>query len=130
MANGGRGEIRTHGRLAPSLVFKTSALNHSATLPYCACKKVIIKKCSCYKQLCLIFCFFLSDLPGFSDIDRRGIQRVFKMSGVELLDHIHASPAVFGDLVNIGSFHEPKADIGMTKAVSRSDISIPVILQV
>lgn len=31
--SGGSGEIRTHGRVTPSLVFKTSALNHSATLP-------------------------------------------------------------------------------------------------
>src|SRR5688572_12788597 len=30
---GGWGEIRTHGRLAPSPVFKTGALNHSATHP-------------------------------------------------------------------------------------------------
>jgi hypothetical protein len=32
--SGGRGEIRTHGGLAPTAVFKTAALNHSATLPY------------------------------------------------------------------------------------------------
>jgi hypothetical protein len=32
-ADGGRGEIRTHGGLAPTAVFKTAALNHSATLP-------------------------------------------------------------------------------------------------
>ena len=32
-ATGGSGEIRTHGRVSPSLVFKTSALNRSATLP-------------------------------------------------------------------------------------------------
>jgi hypothetical protein len=31
--DGGSGEIRTHGGDKPSLVFKTSALNHSATLP-------------------------------------------------------------------------------------------------
>ena len=30
---GGRGGIRTHGGLAPSAVFKTAALNHSATRP-------------------------------------------------------------------------------------------------
>lgn len=30
---GGRGGIRTHGRLAPTSVFKTEAINHSATLP-------------------------------------------------------------------------------------------------
>jgi hypothetical protein len=31
--DGGRGEIRTHGELAPTAVFKTAALNHSATRP-------------------------------------------------------------------------------------------------
>src|SRR6202035_4472643 len=31
--NGGRGEIRTHGTLAGTPVFKTGALNRSATLP-------------------------------------------------------------------------------------------------
>jgi hypothetical protein len=31
--SGGSGEIRTHGGLSSSLVFKTSALNRSATLP-------------------------------------------------------------------------------------------------
>jgi len=33
-AAGGSGEIRTHGWVPPSLVFKTSALNRSATLPW------------------------------------------------------------------------------------------------
>jgi hypothetical protein len=33
MASGGRGGIRTHGTLAGTPVFKTGALNHSATLP-------------------------------------------------------------------------------------------------
>ncbi len=32
--NGGRGGIRTHGTLARTAVFKTAALNHSATLPH------------------------------------------------------------------------------------------------
>ena len=31
--NGGRGEIRTHGDITATTVFKTVALNHSATLP-------------------------------------------------------------------------------------------------
>ena len=31
---GGSGEIRTHGGLTPSSVFKTGALNRSATLPW------------------------------------------------------------------------------------------------
>lgn len=33
MPAGGRGGIRTHGGVAPTAVFKTAALNHSATLP-------------------------------------------------------------------------------------------------
>lgn len=32
--DGGEGEIRTHGGLAPTPVFKTGALNHSATSPH------------------------------------------------------------------------------------------------
>ena len=35
---GGSGEIRTHGGLTPSSVFKTGALNRSATLPFGATK--------------------------------------------------------------------------------------------
>ena len=31
--NGGEGGIRTHERVAPLLVFKTSAFDHSATSP-------------------------------------------------------------------------------------------------
>jgi hypothetical protein len=31
--DGGRGGIRTHGGLSPTAVFKTAALNHSATRP-------------------------------------------------------------------------------------------------
>src|SRR5437588_2578786 len=34
--SGGRGGIRTHEGLAPLAVFKTAALNHSATLPIAA----------------------------------------------------------------------------------------------
>jgi hypothetical protein len=33
LENGGGGGIRTHGGLAPTAVFKTAALNHSATPP-------------------------------------------------------------------------------------------------
>lgn len=31
--NGGEGEIRTHGRVAPTTIFKTVAFNRSATSP-------------------------------------------------------------------------------------------------
>ncbi len=32
--SGGGGEIRTHGRVTPTAVFKTAALNRSATPPH------------------------------------------------------------------------------------------------
>ena len=35
--NGGEGGIRTHERVAPLLVFKTSAFNRSATSPVLTC---------------------------------------------------------------------------------------------
>ena len=41
---GGSGEIRTHGRVSPSSVFKTDGLNHSPTLPkICATYSVLRK---------------------------------------------------------------------------------------
>ncbi len=41
---GGRGEIRTHGGLAPTTVFKTVALNRSATLPILVSCNVLFAK--------------------------------------------------------------------------------------
>ena len=60
----GRGGIWTHGGLAPSLVFKTSAINHSTTLPYFTSKSSLrtlrLRLCSWYKRSCWerTFCFF------------------------------------------------------------------------
>src|SRR6266851_3021414 len=41
--NGGRGGIRTHGTLAGTPVFKTGALNHSATLPKLECQSLSVR---------------------------------------------------------------------------------------
>src|SRR3989339_1348074 len=41
----GEGEIRTHGGVAPTTVFKTAAFNHSATSP-----RIIMKPISGYEQ--------------------------------------------------------------------------------
>ena len=45
---GGQGGIRTHGTVSRTLVFKTRALNHSATCP-----------CRCHTR------FFAADIFGF-----------------------------------------------------------------
>ena len=44
---GGQGGIRTHGRLPPTAVFKTAALNHSATCPQ---SRYDVRRC-CYRTL-------------------------------------------------------------------------------
>jgi hypothetical protein len=49
MAFGGRGGIRTHGGLAPTAVFKTAALNHSATLPGALSRAFRLLASSCAK---------------------------------------------------------------------------------
>ncbi len=53
---GGRGEIRTHGGLAPTTVFKTVALNRSATLPILATnRRCVIRERPHYsKQLIVL----------------------------------------------------------------------------
>ena len=38
---GGEGGIRTHGGLSPSLVFKTSLVNHLSTSPYSYLRKMV-----------------------------------------------------------------------------------------
>ena len=48
---GGSGEIRTHGRLTPSPVFKTGALNRSATLPVICIVVEIAARCASAAQL-------------------------------------------------------------------------------
>lgn len=58
---GGGGEIRTHGRVTPTAVFKTAALNHSATPPvlfYTLCKTAgIIPFCVYFFQCSCCICY-------------------------------------------------------------------------
>jgi hypothetical protein len=48
---------------------------------------------------------------------------------VEGFDHLHAGAAILGDLINVGSFHQPHADVGVPEAIGRSAIAIAVELQ-
>jgi hypothetical protein len=53
--NGGRGGIRTHGGLAPTPVFKTGALNRSATLPNDPLMTVARKEGKGFQRLLTLF---------------------------------------------------------------------------
>lgn len=48
-----------------------------------------------------------------SHIHRSGTDAGRNMRRIIFLDHLHARPAVLGDLVDIRAFHEPEADVGV-----------------
>src|ERR1035437_6299317 len=57
MAFGGRGGIRTHGTLAGTPVFKTGALNRSATLPNHCCRLAIYETLDAETGRLLLLCY-------------------------------------------------------------------------
>lgn len=52
--------------------------------------------------------------PGLTRVDDGSVQCGLDMRRVELLDHFDARAAVFGNSVDVCTFHEPKEDIGVT----------------
>jgi hypothetical protein len=48
------------------------------------------------------------------------------MSSIVFLDHLDAGTAVFGDLIDIGTFEQAQADVSMAQAVSRARASVAV----
>lgn len=65
----------------------------------------------------------------FLHVDGLGIQRVLEMHGVVLLDHLYACPAVLGDLVDVGTFHQAEADIGMAETIRGPLVTFTVSLE-
>ena len=51
------------------------------------------------------------------------------MPPVIFLDHLDTGTAVLGDLINISTFEQAKADIGMPQAVTGADMPIVTELQ-
>ena len=67
---------------------------------------------------------------GPTHIDGRSVERVLDVGGVESLDHLDTGAAVFRNLINVGSFHEPHTDVGVSKAVGRTSVAIAISFQV
>ena len=67
--------------------------------------------------------------PLASDVDRRSIDHVLDVRGVEFLDHLDAGATVLGDLIDVCTLHEPEADIGVPEAVSRARVAFAVLFQ-
>ena len=66
---------------------------------------------------------------GTTDIDGSGIKSAFDVRGVAFLDHLDASAAVFGDLEDVGTLHQPHADTSVAQTVSRARLLIAVALE-
>src|SRR5580704_1916163 len=69
---------------------------------------------------------FLSN-SALLHVDRACIKHGFDVCSVEFLDHLDASPAVLGNLIDVSSLHQTKADVGMPQAVARSQIAVAVV---
>ena len=51
------------------------------------------------------------------------------MGGVEFLDHFNAGAAVFGDLIDVGSFHEPETYISVAQGIGGTPQAFPVCFE-
>jgi len=51
------------------------------------------------------------------------------VSGIQFLDHLDAGATVLGDLINVRALHEAHTDVGVTQAVGRALVLIPVKLE-
>jgi hypothetical protein len=65
-SHGGRGGIRTHERVAPLPVFKTGALNHSATRPHWNVNQ-LAKRQICIATRLLPLCYHFSTTRAWID---------------------------------------------------------------
>src|SRR5208282_4129408 len=67
--------------------------------------------------------------PRAADIDRRRVERVLDVSGVEFLDHLDAGAAVLGDLIDVGAFHEAHTYVGVSQAVGCAPVPVAIELK-
>lgn len=66
---------------------------------------------------------------GFTNVDRRGVQRCLEVDGVVFFNHLNTCAAVFGDLVDVSPLHQADADVGVPEAVCGSAVPVPVKLE-
>src|SRR5712691_5159750 len=64
--------------------------------------------------------FFLLFCLWPHDVDGGGIELGLDMGGIVLLDHLDTGTAVFGDLIDVGTFHQAQTNICVSEAIGRS----------
>ena len=66
--------------------------------------------------------------PLPSDVNGRRVDHVLDVRGVKFLDHLDAGAAVLRDLVDVGPFHQPEADVGVAQGIGGATKPLPVAL--
>ena len=60
------------------------------------------------------------------DVDRRCVQPILNVSGVELLNHLDAGAAVVGDLMNVRPLHQPHRYVCVSEAVGGATLAVTI----
>ena len=63
-------------------------------------------------------------------VNSGSVHHVLDVGCVKFLDHLDAGAAVLRDLIHVGAFREPHADIGMPQTVERPPLALVVELEV
>src|ERR1700689_3063357 len=66
---------------------------------------------------------------AFPNVDSGSVEHRLDVGCVKFLDHLHAGPAVLGNLIDVGTLHEPEANKGVPQAVAGSYIAVAVELE-
>lgn len=67
-------------------------------------------------------------LSGAAHVDRRSIQHVLAVRRIVFLDHLDTGAAVFRNLIDVSTLHQPQTDIGMPQAVAGGVPSRPCFM--
>jgi len=54
------------------------------------------------------------------DVDCGGIELRLQMGRIILLNHLHTCSTVLGDLIDVGTFKQAQANVGMAQAIGGS----------
>ena len=64
--------------------------------------------------------------PWPHDVDSGSIELRLQMRRIVFLNHLHACPAVLGNLIDVGTFKQAQANVGVAQAIRRSRPSVTV----
>ena len=91
----------------------------------CQKKSVLILNNKCGTRRQQRPCYWL----GTTDINLRGIKGAFDMRRVKFLSHLDAGAAIFGDLVDVSTLHQPHTNVSIPRALGHARLLFAVLLE-